>query len=151
MPLLLGEPANEEEAKASDEEASGDDESERVEDADEGEMVAAWLRILPGDEDSDDDDGDDGGDDGGDGDGDLGDDEDDEDPPEVQDLNMEPLPAENVPNYPQQQNAAYFRNKRYVRTDKLPLDRFMVLANIASDDTDAEPSIEFPELYEIYK
>jgi hypothetical protein len=128
MPLLLGEPANEEEAKASDEEASGDDESERVlGDADEGEMVAApWLRILPGDEDSDDDDGDDGDDggdddDGGDGDGDGGgggdddgdcdlgddeDDEDDEDPPEqVQDLNMEPLPAENVPNYPQQNTA----------------------------------------------
>lgn len=53
---------------------------------------------------------------------------DDDDPPEMQDQNMQPLPEENIANYPQEKGT-YFRNKLYVRTDKLPLKRFMVLAN----------------------
>jgi hypothetical protein len=49
-----------------------------------------------------------------------------------------------------QENVKYFLNKRYVRKDKLSLERFMVLANITSTNTD-DHDIEFPELYEIYK
>ena len=33
---------------------------------------------------------------------------------------LEPLPEDNDEDYPQE-NAAYFRNKKYVRTDKFPL------------------------------
>jgi hypothetical protein len=39
--------------------------------------------------------------------------------------------------------------KRYVRNDKMPLDRFMELANITCTNLD-DHDIVFPELYEIY-
>jgi hypothetical protein len=39
--------------------------------------------------------------------------------------------------------------KRYVRNDKMPLDRFVVLANITSTNLD-DHDIVFPELYEIH-
>jgi hypothetical protein len=38
---------------------------------------------------------------------------------------------------------------RYVRNDKMRLDRFMELANITSTNLD-DHVIVFPELYEIY-
>jgi hypothetical protein len=39
--------------------------------------------------------------------------------------------------------------KRYVRNDKMRLDRFMELANITSTNLDDHDNV-FPELYEIY-
>ncbi len=49
----------------------------------------------------------------------------------------------------EQENGEYLSMKRYVRKDKMRLDRFMELANITSTNL-GNPSIEFPELYEIY-
>ena len=37
---------------------------------------------------------------------------------------LEPLPTENKPTHPQE-NAAYFRNKKYVRRDKYDLMNFV--------------------------
>jgi hypothetical protein len=79
------------------------------------------------------------------------DDDDDsyEDPPEYRDANMQPLPDHNIPTYPQE-DWRYLRTKRYLRNDKMRLDRFMELANISSTNLEEDPDIEFPELYQIY-
>jgi hypothetical protein len=62
---------------------------------------------------------------------------------------MEPLPDySNIPNY-EQENGEYLSRKRYLRNDKMRLDRFMELANITSINM-GDPAIDFPELYEIY-
>ena len=62
----------------------------------------------------------------------LGEDDDNsEDEPEVRDSNMQPLPDHNIPDYPQE-NGLYLSGKRYVRNDKMRLDRFMELDNITS-------------------
>jgi hypothetical protein len=61
---------------------------------------------------------------------------------------MEPLPDHNIPDY-RQENGKYMSGKRYVRNDKMRLDRFMELANITSTNLD-DHNIVFPELYEIY-
>jgi hypothetical protein len=75
-------------------------------------------------------------------------DDDDEDPPEVRDPNMQPIPDHNRPDY-SQENSRYLSTKRYVGTDKMRLDRFMELANIASTDL-GDHTIVLSELYEIY-
>jgi hypothetical protein len=61
---------------------------------------------------------------------------------------MEPLPDHNIPGY-RQENGKYMSGKRYVRNDKMRLDRFMELANITSTNLDDHDNV-FPELYEIY-
>jgi hypothetical protein len=71
----------------------------------------------------------------------------DEDPPEMRDPSIEPLSDHNIPDY-DQENGKYMSGKRYVRNDKMPLDRFMALANITSTNLD-DHDIVFPELYEI--
>jgi hypothetical protein len=72
-----------------------------------------------------------------------------EDLPEMRVLNMEPLPDHNIPDY-EQENGLYMSGKRYVRSDKMPLDRFMELANITSCTNLDDHDIVFPELYESY-
>jgi hypothetical protein len=72
----------------------------------------------------------------------------DDDPTEVRDPNLQPLPNHNILDYPQE-NGRYLSTKCYVRTDKMRLDRFMELANIASTDL-GDHTIVFSELYEIY-
>jgi hypothetical protein len=63
-------------------------------------------------------------------------------------LMMEPLPDHNIPDY-RQENGKYMSGKRYVRNDKMRLDRFMELANITSTNLD-DHNIVFPELNKIY-
>jgi hypothetical protein len=71
------------------------------------------------------------------------------DQPEVcEDLNMKPIPNHNIPNYAQK-NGLYLNSKRYVRNDKMRLDRFMEFANITRIDLDGH-TIVFPDFYEIY-
>jgi hypothetical protein len=157
LPVLLGR-RRFRAADANESENDNEDEGSDGESVDAGgDAVNAWLRAL-GDAAAEDDDSDDDDDISSDNDNisdddaeeeDDDDDAEDEDPPETQDPNMQPLPEENDPNYPQE-NVKYFLNKRYVRKDKLSLERFMVLANITSTNTD-DHDIEFPELYEIYK
>jgi hypothetical protein len=48
-----------------------------------------------------------------------------------------------------QENGKYMSGKHFVRNNKMPLDRFMALANITSTSLDNH-DIVFPELYEIY-
>jgi hypothetical protein len=72
----------------------------------------------------------------------------DEDEPEMRSLNMEPLPDHNIPDYAQE-NGKYMSGMRYVWNYKMPLDRFMALANITSTNLD-DHDIVFPKLYEIY-
>jgi hypothetical protein len=72
----------------------------------------------------------------------------DEDSPEMRDPIMEPLPDHNIPDYGQD-NGKDMSGKRYVRNDKMPLDRFMALANITSTSPD-DRDIVFPERYEIH-
>jgi hypothetical protein len=63
-------------------------------------------------------------------------------------LYMQTLLDHNIPDYAQE-NGFYFSGKCHVRNDKMRLDRFMELANIASTNLD-DQDIVFPELYEIY-
>jgi hypothetical protein len=63
-------------------------------------------------------------------------------------LYMQTLPDHNIPDYAQE-NGLYLSGKHYVRNDKMRLDRFMELANIASTNLD-DQDIVMPELYEIY-
>ncbi len=72
----------------------------------------------------------------------------DEDLPEMRNPNMQPLPDHNIPDY-EQDNGKYMSGMRYVQNDKMPLDRFMALANITSTNL-GDHDIVFPELYEIY-
>jgi hypothetical protein len=72
----------------------------------------------------------------------------DEDPPDAGNLNMRP-PDYNTRTYAQD-NGAYLSKKRYIRTEKMRLDRFfMELANITGTNLE-DHAILFPELYEIY-
>jgi hypothetical protein len=126
--------------------------------------VGTWLEALNemgADPDEDDLDYDDqryfgqmGGDDGS-----FNDDDDDDADPEVEEPvdhppekrkdPMEPLPDYNIPNYAEQENGDYLSRKRYLRNDKMRLDRFMELATITSTNM-GDPAIDFPELHEIY-
>jgi hypothetical protein len=60
---------------------------------------------------------------------------------------MPPLPDHNTPTHAQE-NGAYLSTKRYVRTNKMRLDRFMELAKITSTNLN-DHTTTLPELYEM--
>jgi hypothetical protein len=62
---------------------------------------------------------------------------------------MEPLPDHNIPDYEQENGLYMSASKRYVRNDKMRLDRFMELANITSTNLN-DHDIVVPGLNEIY-
>jgi hypothetical protein len=61
--------------------------------------------------------------------------------------NMEPHPDEYLLTI--HKRMVYLSGKRYVRNNKMRLDRFMELSNITSTQLD-DHDIVFPKLYEIY-
>jgi hypothetical protein len=164
--FIASDPALVATATASHTVAKDDESDEESESDDDPDVVSTWIEALNAmgaDPDEDELNYDDqwyydqmGGDDGL-----LDDDDDDgtnledeqpeepaEDPPEKREDPMEPLPDYNIPNY-RQENGEYLSTKRYLRNDKMRLDRFMELADITSTNLD-DPAIDFPELYEIY-
>jgi hypothetical protein len=66
----------------------------------------------------------------------------DDDPFEVQQVPLPPLPIENVADYPQE-DARYFRHKKYVRKDKYSLATLIKAM--------CEGGVELPTLLSSYK